>query len=86
MIRILIAFAFGLAAAPAFAIDFVPSDNGLTEFDMPSRNICCAYNPDGPGGPTLTCTRVQPKYWIVELHNSGMMTVVKNPGEVPGCG
>lgn len=75
-----------LSAAPAFAIDFTPSDGGTLEFDMPSGNICCSYIADTADGPLLSCSRVKPKYWTVTLTPDGEMNVYKNPGEVPGCG
>ncbi|NMD09117.1 MAG: hypothetical protein GYA66_14190 [Phyllobacteriaceae bacterium] len=77
---------FAFLASPALAIDFTESDTGLIEFDMPSGNICCTYVPDAPEGVKLSCSRVEPKYWIVTLTSDGEMKVYKNPGEVPGCG
>lgn len=81
-----VATLLALLATPALAIDFTESENGLIEFDMPSGNICCTYNPENPDGVMLSCTRVEPKYWIVMLSADGDMNVYKNPGEVPGCG
>jgi hypothetical protein len=72
---------------------FKPSDGGRTEFDTPSLNMCCTfsenvtYYPEGSGeGPLINCTRVAPKYWIIELRPDGKVIPNKDPGEVPGCG
>ena len=81
-------------ATPALAVEFDPEPDGYTVFNTPSDNICCLYSPDGgyntalepTGEPMLTCDRVQPKYWKVELFVRGKARVLKNPGEVPGCG
>ena len=80
------ALALGLFASPALAIDFEANDQGNIDFDMPSGNMCCSYIPDAADGPLLECTRVKPKYWIVQLSADGALNVNKNPGEVPGCG
>jgi hypothetical protein len=84
---------FNLAVAILFATcgithakDFKETAHGITDFDTPSLNMCCAYVPTKDTGPLLSCSRVQPKYWTVNLEASGKMTVYKNPGEVPGCG
>ncbi len=75
-----------LLATPALAIDFKTSERGSTEFDLPGRNICCSYFPNGSEGPLLSCLREKPKYWTVTLTPAGKLTVYKDPGEVPGCG
>jgi hypothetical protein len=70
----------------AQAKDFKETAHGITDFDTPSMNMCCSYIPTKDTGPLLACTRVQPKYWSVNLEATGKLTVYKNPGEVPGCG
>jgi hypothetical protein len=81
------------ASAFAESKSFRPDADGRIEFDTPSLNLCCTFNenvtyyPEGSGsGALLTCTRVAPKYWIVELRPDGKQIANKNPGEVPGCG
>jgi hypothetical protein len=88
------ALAFLTFSSPAFAVEFAPEPGGYTVFDTPSNNVCCLYNPDGgynsdlepTGEPMLTCDRVNPVYWKVELFVRGKARVLKTPGEVPGCG
>ncbi|MCA0432399.1 MAG: hypothetical protein LCH46_03955 [Proteobacteria bacterium] len=84
----LISSLLGLAllAGPALAVDFTPQENGSIDFDMPSGNMCCSLTSDDEGGSLLQCTRVEPKYWIVQMSQSGKIDLYKNPGEVPGCG
>jgi hypothetical protein len=96
MNRLLISLAT-LALSPLAAMaaekSFKPDAQGRIEFDTPSLNLCCVisenvtYYPEGAGsGPLLTCTRVAPQYWIVELRPDGKVIANKDPGEVPGCG
>jgi hypothetical protein len=80
-------------AAMAAEKTFKPDAQGRIEFDTPSLNLCCVisenvtYYPEGSGsGALLTCTRVAPKYWIVDLRPNGKVIANKDPGEVPGCG
>lgn len=80
--------ALPLLATSAFAA------SGLEEFDTPSHNICCVFiaapgtavHPTPDGLDEISCSRVKPKYWTVDLTALGKMTVYKHPGEVPGCG
>jgi hypothetical protein len=86
MRRTLLALSFACLATPALAVDFEMNSNGSIDFDMPSGNICCSFVNHETDGPLLQCTRVKPKYWIVQLSMDGELSVNKNPGEVPGCG
>jgi hypothetical protein len=85
-LNILAAACLCVASSPAFAIEFTPQDNGIVDFDMPSGNICCSFVPDAPEGALLSCSRIEPEYWIVTLLADGSLSVNKDPDEVPGCG
>ncbi len=86
MKKFLAALAFSLSATPALAVDFNSQSNGIIDFDMPSGNICCSLVPDSGDGTSLSCTRVEPNYWVVQMDQDGHIDVYRKPGEVPGCG
>lgn len=81
-------------AAPAFAADFEPDDQGQIEFTMPSGNIGCVYTPEGGtevyepvgGGPELACDRVEPSYVRVILGPDGKAKRHNDVGDASCCG
>ena len=81
-------------AAPAFAAEFDPNDQGQIEFTMPSNNVGCIYTPAGgtdtyqtaDGGAELSCDRVEPSYIRAVLGASGKAKRYSNVGDASCCG
>ena len=87
-------FALVAFTLPAFAMEFIPTDQGQVDFIMPSSNIGCIYTPQGgtsfyvpeDGGPELSCDRVEPSYVRATLASGGKARREDHVNDPSCCG